>query len=54
MFKLSQLEEKPISDNASNVLDLRYYATFNGVKETSYSQLCARVAHVIAYCKIYI
>ena len=48
MFKLSQLEEKPISDNASNVLDLRYYATFNGVKETSYSQLCARVAHVIA------
>lgn len=44
----STLEAKPVNENAENVLNLRYYMTLNGKKETTFSELCSRVAHVIA------
>lgn len=44
----STLDAKPVNENAENVLKLRYYMTLNNKKETTFSELCARVAHIIA------
>lgn len=44
----SYLNEKPIENNALDVLKLRYFMTLNNKKETTFSELCARVAHVVA------
>lgn len=45
----STVKERPIEDNASEILKMRYFMKFkNDIEETRFSQLCRRVARVIS------